>query len=129
MYVSAFCNERIVLLAASRSGAVESLAVFESLGSVDAEHGSAKHGVQLAELWFADAFRTVLHHASHYAADGVAFRLHLTYKLLHALCGDGVGAAHGVAFCLCKVVLRVVAVESHVAHLRCVCVYAHSKLA
>ena len=121
--------EDIVLLGATGCDAREALAIFEALDGVDAEHGCAEGGVELAELWLAEACRTALDDAGDDAADGVAFGLHLGDELLHLGCLLRIGTAHGIALCQREVVETVVALEGDVADLRGVGLNADAQLA
>jgi hypothetical protein len=65
---------------------------------VYAEHRASEGGVQLAELWFAQACGASFYHASYRAADGVAMGFHLFYEFGHGFGLCRVRAAYNVSF-------------------------------
>ena len=110
--------EHVVLLAAAARNAVESVAILKPLHGVYAEHRTAKHGVQLAELRLTQPCRTTFYHASYHSTHSVALAFHAAYEFYHTLSCPGVRTSHHVVLNCRKVVLAVITVYGNVAHLR-----------
>ena len=110
-------QEDVVLFGASGGDASEAFAIFEALDGIDAQHGSAKGGVEFPELRRTQSCRTALDDTGDDASDSVAFSLDLGDEFFHLGGLLRIRTAHGVGLCPGEVVETVVAFQGNVAYL------------
>ena len=110
--------EGVVVFRTEVEGSVEAVAIVEALHGVDAEHGGAERGVQLAKDGLAEADGHARDDARDDAAHRVALLLDATDQRLHLGCLACVGAPHSVRLGEREIVIAIRAVEANTPHLR-----------
>ena len=128
-YDTVMTDKGVVELAAPPGGSSKALTILKALYGIDAQHGTAQHGMQLIKFGLTKTYRTTFDDACHHTTHRVALFLHAKDELFHAPGYLAVRTAHSILLYLGEVIMGIIKRQCDVAHLRGIGLKSDAQLA